>query len=83
MNEEKTTDIIIKISSELASLNTNMRSVLEKLTNHESRIITLEQNKSSLKDNLLMWLVIALIGTISIIATLTGSAGLIKALIAG
>lgn len=83
MNEEKTTDIIIKISSELASLNTNMRSVLEKLTNHESRIITLEQNKSSLKDNLLKWLVIALIGTISIIATLTGSAGLIKALIAG
>ena len=83
MNEEKTTDIIIKISSELASLNTNMRSVLEKLTNHESRISTLEQNKSSLKDNLLKWLVIALIGTISIIATLTGSAGLIKALIAG
>lgn len=81
MNEEKTTELIIKISSELASLNTNMRTVLEKLTNHEGRITNLEQNKTGIKDDIVKWLTIALIGTISIIATLTGSAGLIKALV--
>lgn len=81
MNEEKTTELIIKISSELASLNTNMRTVLEKLTNHEGRITNLEQNKTGFKDNIVKWLTIALIGTISIIATLTGSATLITALL--
>ena len=35
MNEEKITDLVIKITSELASLNANMKSVLDKLTSHE------------------------------------------------
>ena len=42
MNEEKITDLVIKITSELASLNANMKSVLDKLTSHEQRITALE-----------------------------------------
>lgn len=72
---------MIKITSELSALNTNMRSVLDKLTGHEQRITALEQGKFSLKDNIVKWLVLALIGSIGIIATLTGSAAIIKAML--
>ncbi len=35
MNDEKITEFFIKLTGELSSLNANMKSVLEKLTNHE------------------------------------------------
>lgn len=72
---------MIKITSELAALNTNMRSVLDKLTGHEQRISALEQGKTGVKDNIVKWLVIALIGSIGIIATLTGSTAIIKTML--
>ena len=72
---------MIKITSELAALNTNMRSVLDKLTSHEQRISALEQGKTGVKDNIVKWLVIALIGSIGIIATLTGSTAIIKTML--
>lgn len=75
------TDLVIKITSELASLNANMKTVLDKLTGHEQRISALEQGKVGLKDNIVKWLVIALIGSIGIIATLTGSAAIIKSML--
>ena len=75
------TDLVIKITSELASLNANMKTVLDKLTGHEQRISALEQGKVGLKDNIVKWLVIALIGSIGIIATLTGSAAIIKTML--
>lgn len=78
MNGEKMTDLVIKITSELASLNANMKNVLDKLTGHEQRISALEQGKFSLKDNVVKWLIIALIGSIGVIATLTGSTAIIK-----
>ena len=81
MTDEKMTELIIKITSELASLNANMKGVLDKLTGHEQRISALEQGKVGLKDNIVKWLVIALIGSIGIIATLTGSAAIIKAML--
>ena len=62
MTDSKMTDLVIKITSELASLNANMKTVLDKLTGHEQRISALEQGKFSLKDNIVKWLVIALIG---------------------
>ena len=74
------TEIVLKITSELSSLNTNMRSVLDKLTSHEQRILQLEQGKGNLKDNIVKWLVIALIGSVSVIVTLTGSGALLKQL---
>ena len=81
MTDSKMTDLVIKITSELASLNANMKTVLDKLTGHEQRISALEQGKVGLKDNIVKWLVIALIGSIGIIATLTGSAAIIKAML--
>ena len=78
MNEEKITDLVIKITSELASLNANMKSVLDKLTSHEQRITALEQNKVGMKDSVLQWLVKGLIASLMIIGSLTGASALIK-----
>lgn len=80
MTDDKFTDLAIKISGELASLNTNMRTVLEKLTNHENRITNLENGKTGIKDNIVKWLTIALIGCISVIVTLTGATGVLQML---
>ena len=81
MNNEQVTDLIIKLTAELSALNANMKTVLDKLSNHEVRLVSLEQGKTGMKDNIVKWLVIALIGTVSIIATLTGSSALIKTLL--
>ena len=78
MNEEKITDLVIKITSELASLNANMKSVLDKLTSHEQRITALEQNKVGMKDSVIQWLVKGLIASLMIIGSLTGASALIK-----
>ena len=78
MTEDKLEDLVIKITSELASLNANMKSVLDKLTSHEQRISALEQNKIGLKDTIITWLVKGLIASIMIIGSLTGAASLIQ-----
>lgn len=81
MNDDKMTDLIIKITSELSSLNANMKSVLDKLTSHEKRISALEQNKIGMKDTIIQWLVKGLIASIMIIGSLTGASALIKGII--
>lgn len=78
MTEEKLTDLVIKITSELSALNQNMRNVLDKLTTHEQRITALEQQKVGMKDAAIQWLVKGLIAAIMVIGSLTGAAGLIK-----
>lgn len=78
MNEEKLTELIIRITSELSSLNTNMKSVLDKLSTHEQRITALEQGKSSIKDTIIQWLVKGVVASIMVIGSLTGAASLIK-----
>lgn len=78
MNEEKLTELVIKITSELSALNTNMKSVLDKLTSHEQRIMALEQGKTGLKDTVIQWLVKGLVASIMVIGSLTGAASLIK-----
>lgn len=78
MTEEKLTDLVIKITSELSALNQNMRNVLDKLTTHEQRITALEQSKVGMKDAAIQWLVKGLIAAIMVIGSLTGAAGLIK-----
>ena len=78
MTDEKMTELIINITSELASLNANMKSVLDKLTSHEQRISALEQGKLSLKDTMVHWLVKGLIASIMIIGSLTGASALIQ-----
>jgi hypothetical protein len=81
MNEDTMTELIIKITSELSSLNANMKSVLDKLTSHEQRISALEQNKIGIKDTVIQWLVKGLIASIMIIGSLTGASALIKEVI--
>lgn len=78
MDDNQVTELIIKITSELASLNANMKSVLDKLTSHEQRILALEQSKIGMKDTVIQWLVKGLIASLMIIGSLTGAAGLIK-----
>lgn len=45
MNEEQTLKFFIEMQRSLAELNANMRSTLEELTNHETRITSLETKK--------------------------------------
>ena len=74
-------DIWVKISTQIGELNGFIKTALEKLADHERRLDNLEQGKTGLKDNIIKWLIIALIGSIGIIATLTGSAAIIKAML--
>lgn len=77
MNEDKITELVIRITSELASLNANMKSVLDKLSSHEQRISALEQGKLSLKDSVVALLVKCLVISVVTIASLSGAAGLV------
>ena len=77
MTKETVDEILLKVTAEISSLNANMRSVLDKLTSHESRISTLEQNKTSLKDDVVKWLIRALIFSLAITASLTGASSII------
>lgn len=59
-------------------MNANMRTVLERLSNHESRLMTLEKEKPSLKSDLVALLVKALTIAVITIGSLTGAAGIIQ-----
>lgn len=86
MTEEKLTDITFQISTSLAGLNENMKSVLDKLTQHEGRITHLEhfhqpekeEKETNFKDEILKLLCKAmLIGSVAI-AFLAGAGGVIS-----
>ena len=79
MNDEKITEFFIKLTGELSALNANMKSVLEKLTNHEQRLMNLEQKKEEgWKNQLLMLLAKAtVIGLVSI-GSLIGASSMIQ-----
>lgn len=77
MTKETIDEILLKFTAEISSLNANMRSVLDKLTSYERRISTLEQNKSSLKDDVVKWLIRSLICSLAITASLTGASSII------
>ena len=77
MTKDTIDEILLKFTAEISSLNANMRSVLDKLTSHESRISTLENNKTSLKDDVVKWLIRALICSLAITASLTGASSII------
>ena len=73
------TELIIHITSELAALNANMKSVLDKLADHEKRIDDLEKCKNySFKDNLIQLLVKGLVASIFVIGSITGASAMIK-----
>ena len=82
MNEENFTNLAIKISTELASLNTNMNQVLAKISEHDERIRNLENEGKNetekFSKQISVWLLKGLLIALGIIATLSGSAGIIK-----
>ena len=75
---EEDINIWIKISQQIGELNSSVRGVLEKLTNHEQRLTNLEQNKIGMKDTIIEWLIKGLISSIMVIGSLTGAGALIK-----
>lgn len=77
MQDAKLTDLIIKISTELAALNANMTTVLSTLAKHETRLLELEKSKTSLKDTVIQWLVKGLVTAVITIGSLTGAGALI------
>lgn len=78
MNEEKLTDLILKISTELAVLNQQTKSVLDTLTKHEQRIGDLERSRISLRDTTIQWLVKGLIASIAVIGSMTGAGAILS-----
>lgn len=77
MNKE--IDIWVKISEQIGSLTSEIKSVMDKLTQHEQRLTKLEDNRSSLKDDFLKMLVKTL--TISVVGLIVlggGAVGLAK-----
>lgn len=77
MQDNQLTELIIKISSELATLNANMANVLSTLAKHETRLTELENGKCSLKDTAIQWLVKGLVASILTVASLAGAGSLI------
>lgn len=51
MDEDKLTELVMKISTELAALNANLKNALEKLASHENRITALETKKHDEKND--------------------------------
>lgn len=78
MNDDKMTELVIKITSELSSLNAYMKTALDKLADHEKRLDDLERNKTGLKDTIIALLIKGLVGSIFVIGTLTGAGTLLK-----
>ena len=71
-------NLTIQIVSQLSEMNANMKNVLDRLANHENRLLQLEQEKPSLKSDVVSLLVKALIIALITIGSLTGAAGLIQ-----
>lgn len=78
MDNNKLTELFVSISENLGSINAKLTNLCDIIAKHETRITNLEQGKVSFKDSIVKWLVIALIGSIGTIATLTGATGIIK-----
>lgn len=78
MNDDKITEFFIKLTGELAELNANMKNVLERLTNHEQRLTTLERKKEDgWKNQLLMLLAKAVVIGAVAIGSLSGASSII------
>lgn len=82
MTDEKMTEFIIKLTGELSSLNANMKSVLDKLTNHEQRLTNLETKKDNdWKVQLLMLLAKATTIGLVALAGVAGAGGILSQLL--
>ena len=82
LDDNKILETLIELKSQLAELNANQKNLQAILENHENRITIIESSttkeKTSLKDDLIQMLVKGIVGSIFVIGSLTGSAGLIS-----
>ncbi len=79
---DEQTKLFIDISRNLGEINSKLGSLCEVIAKHESRITELEKDKVGVSGlhfkELAVWLVKGLIIALGTIATMTGSASLIK-----
>jgi len=76
---ENNLDIWVKISSQIGELNASVKSVLDKLTNHEQRLTNLETKKEGdWKVSLIMLLAKACVIGLVTVGSLTGASKLIQ-----
>ena len=77
---QEITGLFVQMSASLGSIDSKLTAVCDKLASHEQRITTLEKKDGGIKENIVKWLVMALIGTVSVIVSLTGAGGILKQL---
>lgn len=83
MDKDMFTELALKITAELASLNTYMKTALDKLADHEKRLDDLEKGKgAAFKDEVVRWLVRGLVASIFVIGTLTGAGTILQKIFA-
>lgn len=82
MTESKIEELVVDVLTQLAALNQNMKSTLEKLSDHERRIGDLEKNKLGIKDTVIQWLVKGIVVAVITIGSLTGASALIQKVLA-
>ena len=79
---ENNLDIWVRISSQIGELNASVKSVLNKLSNHEQRLTTLETKKDSdWKVQLLMLLAKATTIGLVALAGVAGAGGILSQLL--
>lgn len=77
MTQERIDELILTISTQLATLNAQTKSVLDKLAEHEIRLTHIESGKSSLRDTIVTWLVKGIVIALVTIGGLTGASGIL------
>ena len=83
MTDDRLEEIVLKFTAAISELNANMKTTLEKLTNHEARLSILENETkkadsgSDFKEEMLKLLSKAVIISITTVASLVGAGGLI------
>lgn len=83
MNEEKIVEYLFEIKSQLSEISANQKNFQTILTNHENRIISLEENNITKKDDDFKTEMLKLIGKclligLTAIASLVGAGGILS-----
>lgn len=70
--------IFVKISAQLGEISADIKNMCSTIADHEARLDKLEENRKSFKDEIIPWLVKALIIALITIGSLTGAGGLLQ-----
>lgn len=83
MNEEKIVEYLFEIKSQLSEISANQKNFQTILTNHENRIISLEESKGTEKEDDFKTEMLKLLGKclligLTSIASLVGAGGILS-----